>query len=77
MKRFFRIIFISSIYHLSLISSAVACAVCFAPSVDSGLGRAFNFGIAILLGSTMLILSSLALTIYSIEKRKNRAERPG
>lgn len=47
-----------------------ACAVCFGATGNEHIGRAFTWGIAIMLGFTFVILGGFALAIYNIEKRR-------
>ncbi len=51
-------------------SSLFACAVCFGQSDSGDLGRAYSFGVLILMGFTFLILGALVLTVYRIEARR-------
>lgn len=61
--------FLSAIL-LGLPGALQACAVCFGKTDNLNLGKAFNWGILILLAFTFSILAVLILTMYKIEKRR-------
>ena len=44
-----------------------ACATCFGQTDNAGLGRAYAWGVFILMGFTFSILGALALAVYRIE----------
>lgn len=53
-----------------------ACAVCFGQADNADIGRAYGFGIVIMLGFTFLILGALGIAIYRIEAGRNHRPSP-
>ena len=49
-----------------------ACAVCF--GADGDVGKAYTWGVAVMLGATFSIMASLIYAAYRMEKRKAQAD---
>jgi hypothetical protein len=65
---------------LSLVSTTlsrplVACVVCFGQSADKNVGRAYFWGIIVMLACTAALLSAIGFTIYRLEVAHQKASK--
>lgn len=56
-------------------SAARACATCFGRDAEAGLLAGLNWGIAILAGSTFLLVGGIVYGAWRIERRREELER--